>query len=89
MLGQWLDPIGRGSSHSDLDLFETGSASSTVVVAGRSQKGGHLVSFPRTRFATRVPGFFITRVPGILASYIKNVTNDVVGAEIKVNYSKT
>jgi hypothetical protein len=44
-----------------------------------------LVIFSPTRFATRVPGLFITRVPGFMVSYMKSITNDVVGAEIKVN----
>ena len=35
----------------------------------RSELG--VVIFPRTRFAIRVPSFVITRVPGLLASYLK------------------
>ena len=44
--------------------------------------------FPRTRFATRVPSFVITQVPGFFV-HKKNITNDVVGTEIKVNCSVT
>jgi hypothetical protein len=41
--------------------------------------------FPSYPVCYRVLGLFITRVPGFLVSYMKSITNDVVGAEIKVN----